>query len=102
MIEEHVHCAQCQRPIATTIIAKGGKRKPAEVKGGMQLRAIPDEATRGVSFMPVMVPICDACNLLIEEAGEKAKARSKIVVPGAPIPSAVGGIHLVKPESDPS
>ena len=94
MIEDHIHCAQCQHPIATTIIASGGKRKPVEVKGGMQLRAIPAEGGRTVSFIPTTVPLCDECAAAVEQAQEESKSRSRIVVPGAPSPAQVAALKL--------
>ena len=104
MIEEHVHCGQCMKPIATTVIVKGGKRKPVEVKGGMQLRPVPAPGGGGeVTFIPVMVPLCAECSDAVEKAQAEAKTRSKLVVPGmsaeqrAALRGAAGtGIHLVE------
>jgi hypothetical protein len=82
MIEEHVHCAQCRRQIATTIVAADGKRTPVEIKGGMQLQAVPKPDGSGITFVPVMVPLCESCNKTIDEEQKKARTLSKILVPG--------------------
>ena len=78
MIDPHIHCAECQHPIATTIKCAGGKTKDVAVKAATQAHIRP--GPQGPIVVPLQVPLCDECYARLE-AAEKTASASRLIVP---------------------
>ena len=88
MIEEHVHCVSCGKPIAT----HDEDGAPVDIQGRLQAALLVDQRTGEAVPHPAIMPICEKC---VTEAREAAAlARSRIVVPGAPSPAQVAALKL--------
>lgn len=81
MIDEHVHCFNCGRPVATTVKVAGGKTKPAQVHFAVVPTLVP--TTQGIAVVEQQKVACTDCAAKGQEAVEKAKAASKLVVPSS-------------------
>lgn len=76
MLDDHVHCGQCRRPIQTQIKVKGGKTKPAEITIGTEV--VWGRGPDGFAPVERPVPLCQDCVAQIAEAQKKV---SRLVVP---------------------
>lgn len=88
MIEPHVHCAECLKPIATKILCAHGKTKDVEIATGTQFSVIP--GPQGLGVLPRPVPLCPDCLERLKKEEQEAAAASKIIVPklDASVPTA--------------
>ena len=77
MLDDHVHCGQCGRPILTQIKVAGGKTKPAQVTLGTQIAWA--KGPDGIAPVERPVPLCPVC---VEQIAEQQRqAASRLLVP---------------------
>ena len=85
MIEDHVHCGECQAVIPLTRKDPGGVRHPVEVAIGYQWR-IGVDPLGNLGPVQVPVPLCPPCHGNTTAKDEKAKTSRLVVAPAGSIP----------------
>lgn len=81
MIDEHVHCSECGRSITTHIkVARGKTKEREDIRAIQAPKAV--RTPQGVGYVAVQVPVCDICADAIDAAAQRARATSKLIVPG--------------------
>lgn len=76
MLNDHVHCASCRRPIATVRRVSGGRLERLTILTGTELALA--KGPGGITPVERRVPLCPAC---AKEVERQQRERSRIIIP---------------------